>query len=243
MYSRKKKDIDEVWLRKRYMEDLASTEVIAKEAGCSRALIQKLVSANGWKRKKTMSKPVWNKGKTKETDERVREQANARLGSGNPMYGREAWNTGLTKDTSDRVAGVSEKMAGRAKTDEHKKKLAERKTGLRGEEANRWNGGVSSVTEGYITRICYREDGSNYYEYEHRIVAVEFLGRPLKDEEHVHHIDFDVKNNEPCNLLVLGAGAHRLLHVAIKKSGDASKEFQIGWLADNGYEYVYGGEV
>lgn len=241
MYSRKRISVDETWLYKRYMEDLTPVGIIAEEAGCSVALIQKRVRANEWKRSRTMSKPAWNKGLTKETDERVRQQSIDRMGVGNPMYGSDAWNKGLTKETDGRVAAIAEKVSDQPKSAEHREKLAARKTGFKGEQANRWNGGVSSVPGGYVTRIQYREDGSNYYEYEHRLTAEAFLGRALHEGEHVHHMDFDVKNNSPENLLVLGAGHHRLLHVAMDKAGESSQEFQLNWLQTNGYEYVYGG--
>lgn len=39
-------------------------------------------------------------------------------------------------------------------------------------------------------------------EHEHRIVATLMLGRPLKKDEVVHHIDGDISNNNPSNLRV-----------------------------------------
>lgn len=49
--------------------------------------------------------------------------------------------------------------------------------------------------------------------HEHRIVAEEMLGRSLKKNEVVHHIDGNKKNNHPSNLLVLPSQReHAALH-------------------------------
>ena len=52
-----------------------------------------------------------------------------------------------------------------------------------------------------------RGEGKTYTKrlgkHEHRLVAEEKLGRPLRKEEVVHHIDGDYKNNDPNNLMVL----------------------------------------
>ena len=39
--------------------------------------------------------------------------------------------------------------------------------------------------------------------HEHRVVAEQKLGRPLRKGEIVHHIDGDYRNNDPDNLMVL----------------------------------------
>ena len=52
-----------------------------------------------------------------------------------------------------------------------------------------------------------RGEGKTYTKrlgkHEHRLVAEEKLGRPLRKGEVVHHIDGDYKNNDPDNLMVL----------------------------------------
>lgn len=53
--------------------------------------------------------------------------------------------------------------------------------------------------------------------HEHRIVAEEKLGRPLRQGEVVHHIDGNKKNNQPDNLLVLPSQReHAALHCRLK---------------------------
>ena len=52
-----------------------------------------------------------------------------------------------------------------------------------------------------------RGEGKTYTKclgkHEHRLVAEEKLGRPLRKGEVVHHIDGDYKNNDPNNLMIL----------------------------------------
>lgn len=61
---------------------------------------------------------------------------------------------------------------------------------------------------GYLLRRL----AQGVYEYEHRLVAEEILGRPLASHEVVHHIDGDRANNEPSNLEVLARADHMRLH-------------------------------
>lgn len=53
--------------------------------------------------------------------------------------------------------------------------------------------------------------------YEHRVIAEEFMGRPLRDDEEVHHLDEDKLNNHPENLLVLPNSQHLKLHAWMKR--------------------------
>ena len=51
------------------------------------------------------------------------------------------------------------------------------------------------------------------YQYEHRVVLAEILGRPLRPDEQVHHKDGDPSNNDPSNLQ-LRVGNHGVGRVA-----------------------------
>ena len=51
----------------------------------------------------------------------------------------------------------------------------------------------------------------------HRLVAAEKLGRPLRGEEHVHHLNGDPEDNRPENLVIVSSSEHTKLHWA---SGD-----------------------
>ncbi|MEC1697745.1 HNH endonuclease [Schinkia azotoformans] len=75
------------------------------------------------------------------------------------------------------------------------------------------------VINGYI--VVFKPDHPKSYKdgyiYEHILVAEKMLGRPLRENEDVHHIDFNVQNNLPENLLILGHGQHRKLHNFINR--------------------------
>lgn len=72
------------------------------------------------------------------------------------------------------------------------------------------------MLNGYVLVHCPDHPKSlasmDYYVYEHVIVAEKSLGRPILDDEEVHHLDFDRSNNRPDNLLVLRSSEHRRLH-------------------------------
>lgn len=59
-----------------------------------------------------------------------------------------------------------------------------------------------------------RHNGKTYEKtfgvHTHRIVAEQKLGRPLAPGEVVHHIDGDIRNNEPENLMVFSSQAEHL---------------------------------
>lgn len=85
-----------------------------------------------------------------------------------------------------------------------------------GEKSHNWNGGIIKTKEGAIK--IYQRKG--VYEYEHRIVAKKKVGRPLAENEVVHHIDLDKSNNMESNLLILkNELEHRRVHVKIEKFG------------------------
>ena len=60
--------------------------------------------------------------------------------------------------------------------------------------------------------------------HEHRVVAEQMLGRPLREGEVVHHMDGNKKNNAPENLLVFPSQKkHAAWHA--RKGGDADERF------------------
>ena len=57
-----------------------------------------------------------------------------------------------------------------------------------------------------------------YGRHEHRVVAEMILGRPLKDGEVVHHIDFNKRNNDPSNIMIFPSQAdHAAYHAELNK--------------------------
>lgn len=62
----------------------------------------------------------------------------------------------------------------------------------------------------------------NGYVYEHIKIAQGFMGRPLRSNEEVHHLDGNRANNSKANLLVLERSQHTKLHSWLK--GAVGKE-------------------
>lgn len=81
-----------------------------------------------------------------------------------------------------------------------------------------WNGGEQVDTNGYKKILT----GNKEYTFEHRLVMEEYLGRKLKPEEVVHHIDGDRLNNNIDNLQLFDSVAeHTAHHHKLRKEGGA----------------------
>lgn len=61
---------------------------------------------------------------------------------------------------------------------------------------------------GYITERV-RGKGRKF---QHRIIMERRLGRELRDDEVIHHIDHDKTNNDISNLVVMTRSEHTRLH-------------------------------
>ena len=55
------------------------------------------------------------------------------------------------------------------------------------------------------------------YVFEHRIVAESIIGRVLNDNEFVHHIDMDSKNNKIENLFITSKSGHKKAHGSLSR--------------------------
>mgnify|MGYP003941101445 CR=1 FL=1 len=87
-----------------------------------------------------------------------------------------------------------------------------------------WDNAV--VSNGY--RLIFCPDHPNAwksvlagYVYEHRLVAERKIGRLLRPDEHVHHINESRSDNHPDNLQVLSNSEHARLH-ALKRQSAAT---------------------
>lgn len=83
----------------------------------------------------------------------------------------------------------------------------------------RFKTGKTKNVNGYI--MCYKPGHPNIqpngYIEEHRLVIEEAFGRLLSSDEHVHHINGDIIDNNIKNLMVLSFKDHMQLHKYLKK--------------------------
>jgi len=74
-------------------------------------------------------------------------------------------------------------------------------------------------TTGYYVNNGYAEV---YYNGErkrlHRMIAERVLGRPLKSNEMVHHINMNKMDNRNCNLVICDKAYHRTIHHNMAKA-------------------------
>lgn len=79
-----------------------------------------------------------------------------------------------------------------------------------------WKGGTVVASNGYVlvrVGIAHPSSDVRGYAYEHRLVAEQMLGRPLRSNEIVHHKNGIKKDNRPANLQIVDSIAeHRELH-------------------------------
>lgn len=77
-------------------------------------------------KEKQKTRMAWNKGLTKETDERINRQSNNLKIH---YQQNKIWNKGLTKETSINVEKYASKIRGRSKTASHIKKISKKMSG------------------------------------------------------------------------------------------------------------------
>lgn len=82
-----------------------------------------------------------------------------------------------------------------------------------------YKGGRHICSNGYVEIVVIGHPATNVrgYVYEHRVVAEKKLGRYLRSDEVVHHIDGNKTNNAPENLIVLSNNGHAKLHSLLKQ--------------------------
>lgn len=84
------------------------------------------------------------------------------------------------------------------------------------EGTSHWKGGISKDHDGYIFIYQPHHPYANKMKYvrEHRLVVEKYIGRFLKSEEMVHHIDEIKNNNSPNNLMAfINRSAHVRFHI------------------------------
>lgn len=116
------------------------------------------------------------------------------------------------KHRSEAFSGENSWFYGKKQSKEQIEKRAE---ATRGEKNYNWKGGRKKQ-EGYV----FIKLPNGGYQAEHRIIAEKALGRELKRDEIVHHINGNRQDNRNCNLLICTRGYHQWLE---RKMADAYK--------------------
>lgn len=96
---------------------------------------------------------------------------------------------------------------------------------LREENSPMWKGGRKINKKGHVLvldRTSPHAD-ANGYVLEHRKVMCEHIGRPLKDNEVVHHINGIKTDNRIENLQLMDRGEHTTLHHTGMKRTEETK--------------------
>jgi hypothetical protein len=95
-------------------------------------------------------------------------------------------------------------MKGKHHTLETKQKISIMAKKRKGEKASRWNGGRTIAKKGYIYILKPNHPFHNYSGYvpEHRLTIEKHIGRYLKPQEVVHHINGITGDNRIENLML-----------------------------------------
>jgi len=122
------------------------------------------------------------------------------------------------KHSADTKKKISIALSGRRLSPEHKKNLSAAK--IKSGEAKRennpaWKGG-KHLNNGYV---CILAEGdtrtglskTTKYRHEHTVIAEKALGRRLRKNEMVHHVNGKKDDNRNCNLLVCDHSFHKWL--------------------------------
>jgi len=137
----------------------------------------------------------------KHTEETKKQMSESRKGKNHPMYGKHH-----SKKTKEKIAQANK---GRHSSGEFKS----------GTEHPFWKGGRNISPKGYA--YVYQPNHPNAdpkgYMAESRLIVEKALGRYLKSNEIVHHLDGDESNNKNQNLLICSKSYHSWLHWNMSK--------------------------
>jgi len=102
-------------------------------------------------------------------------------------------------------------------TEKEKKILREKKRDCSGNKSWLWKGGKNKTSNGYVEVYCkghpygikhHRNNKDAVYVLEHRLIMERYLGRYLKPNEIVHHINGNKTDNQIENLQLTTSNEH-----------------------------------
>lgn len=85
----------------------------------------------------------------------------------------------------------------------------------RGSDHHRWSDSIITA-DGYVkirTGTVHPLSDPNGYVYEHTLIMTSFLGRELAEDEVIHHINGDRRDNRTENLQLMSKAEHNRLHI------------------------------
>ena len=131
----------------------------------------------------------------------------------------------IYKEKIHKCRSCNNKMEGKKRRGEPSPKRGKSYRHLQRENSVRWNGGRYINGAGYVMVLVKsgsvnRTSGWENYRPEHIIVMEKSIGRKLRKNECVHHIDGNRENNILSNLALLTSHEHhRKTHMSLQKIG------------------------
>jgi len=104
---------------------------------------------------------------------------------------------------------------GKKMSEQAKLNMANNRASVIGEKNPNWKGGRRVDKTGYILiwKPSHPNSDSDGYIREHRLLVEKKIGRYLKSEEVVHHVNHNRQDNRIKNLIILSNGAeHQRIH-------------------------------
>jgi len=99
--------------------------------------------------------------------------------------------------------------------------------------------GSHKTWHGYVRiKVAAHGHADSNWQFEHILVVEQYIGRPIKKGEFVHHIDGDKLNNKISNLYLCSNSQHRKLHSFEKLLKPLLATGVLKFNADKGEYYV-----